>query len=155
MLPPYFGSLALTTPTTEEAARRDGIKLVKGTWLRHLITRKAKHLQHDSKQFVRNQDEWERPTADLDEADLLTSRFQGEGIETHALLLDLDVEHTYLPSTQEGHGHLLVNVKLSRERWKHLMKSLALAGVIEQGYYDASMARGYASLRLPGTKKEI
>lgn len=130
-------------------------KLVQDSWLRHLVTRKAKHLQHDSTRFLPGQEQADREVVtDLDEADIITSRFQGEGIETHALLLDLDIEHTYVPSSTPGHGHLLINAKLTQHEWLRVMNLLASVGVIEQGYREMSEKRGYASLRLPWVKKE-
>jgi hypothetical protein len=92
-------------------------------------------------------------TEDADKANLITSRYKGEGIETHALLLDLDVEHIYVPSSTEGHGHLIVDAKLSRNEWEKVMRVLTDAGIIGPGYESASRLRGFASLRLPWVKK--
>lgn len=121
-------------------------------WLKWLGLRRGE-LQTDSDQipelYVDALEE-----APLDQANLVVSRYAGGGIETHALLLDLDVEHEYWPSSTEGHGHLLVNLKLTRQEWQRVMQVLRDVGVISPGYHDHSQRRGFASLRLPWIKKE-
>lgn len=92
--------------------------------------------------------------ADTEDAVLVTSRYKGEGIETHALLIDLDVPHVYVPSSTEGHGHLLVDVKLTEREWQTTMRLLSEVGVVGRGYTWASLERGFASLRLPWIKKK-
>ena len=89
-----------------------------------------------------------------EDANLVTSKYKGEGIETHALFIDLDVPHIYVPSSTEGHGHLLVDVKLTKTEWLKAMNALETAGLIGRGYKWASLDRGFASLRLPWIKKE-
>lgn len=122
------------------------------TWLKWLGLRRGE-LQTDSDQipelYVDALEE-----APLDQANLVVSRFAGGGIETHALLLDLDVEHEYWESSTPGHGHLLVNLKLTRQEWQRVMQVLRDVGVISPGYHDHSQRRGFASLRLPWIKKE-
>jgi hypothetical protein len=94
------------------------------------------------------------PLADLATANLITSvRRSDEGLKKHALLLDLDVPHVYLPSSTPGHGHLMIDLQLNHREWETVMLALADAEVLEKGYVDASIARGYSALRLPWIKK--
>lgn len=123
------------------------------TFVKHLRFRKGQ-LEKDSEQMPSVYVDEERVIADPIEANLITSCFQGEGIETHALLLDLDVEHVYVPSSTEGHGHLYVNVKLTRREWEAVMQALDNAGVIGNGFRQHSLQRGYASLRTPWVRKQ-
>lgn len=74
--------------------------------------------------------------------------------EKHKLILDLDHPAMLIPSTTPGHSHLYVDVEISWERYAALLLALAEAGVIERGYADASLARGFTSVRLPWVKKE-
>lgn len=121
------------------------------SWLKDLVTRNGGDMKGSSSDPTSlGSDPIE---ADLDTANLVTSRFKGRGIETHALLLDLDVPHTYIPSSTEGHGHLLIDVQLGKRQWENVMRQLATNGIIEQGYASASIAKGYAALRLPWVKK--
>lgn len=76
------------------------------------------------------------------------------GREKHKLILDLDHPAMLIPSTTPGHSHLYVDVEMSWERYAALLLALAEAGVVERGYADASLARGFTSVRLPWVKKE-
>ena len=121
------------------------------SFVRHLRFRRGQ-LERDSEQGASVYIDEEQVIAQAD-ANLITSRYEGEGIETHALLLDLDVEHIYVPSSTKGHGHLYVNLKLSRWDWERVMRELAAVGVIGAGYHEHALRRGYASLRPPWIKK--
>lgn len=73
---------------------------------------------------------------------------------THAVLLDLDVPAWLIPSSTEGHAHLYVDVRCSWRDYKRFLKASAKAGLIEQGYADASIRRGHSALRLPWVRKK-
>jgi hypothetical protein len=73
---------------------------------------------------------------------------------TQRPLLDLDCPHFYLPSTTKGHGHLGLNVPMSRFKWSVLMAVLGWTGVLERGYVLWSLRRGANFIRTPDTKKE-
>lgn len=71
----------------------------------------------------------------------------------HRVLLDLDVPHVYVPSSTDGHGHLIIDVP---QDFKTLQKLLQLLGdmhILQYGFVDATTARGETWLRTPGTKK--
>lgn len=72
----------------------------------------------------------------------------------HIVALDIDHEALLIPSTTPGHHHLYINVEMDWDKYAYLLRALAYAGVIEEGYRNASMERGYTALRTPWTKKE-
>lgn len=91
----------------------------------------------------------ERP----EDANCVSSLLKGED-GWQAPVLDLDVPHTYVPSSTPGHGHLLIDVPMSQERWSKLMTALMDAGILEAGYVESALRRGHAELRLPGVVKK-
>lgn len=66
----------------------------------------------------------------------------------------IDVPHHYVPSTQEGHGHLYIDVELSNWAWFWLMVRLYRAGIIEQGYFAWGIRRWGNFVRREGVTKE-
>lgn len=76
-----------------------------------------------------------------------------EGTNLHAPILDLDFPHHYIPSTNPGHGHLYLDVPMSRLRMIFLLWALRVAGVIEQGNWWWSLRRGGTFVRVPGVQK--
>ena len=89
----------------------------------------------------------------LADADVITSKVD-VSLDIHTVMLDLDVPARLIPSTTPGHSHLYIDVPMSWSRYKHLLWALKAACVIEPGYYQASVRRGFTSLRLPWIKKE-
>src|SRR5881398_984978 len=59
----------------------------------------------------------------------------------HKVLLDLDVEHYYVPSSTEGHGHLYINVDLSTAQYNVLLFTLQHLGIIQKGFAFLSIKR--------------
>lgn len=93
----------------------------------------------------------------LDEANIVTSKMikQKEGEFTrHKPLLDIDVPCKLVASTTPGHYHLYINYELDWPQYVHLLYVLADVGIIEEGYMQASVKRGYSAVRLPWIKKE-
>lgn len=91
-------------------------------------------------------------TIDVTEADVITSAVHNKP-ETHKLILDLDLPAQLIPSTTAGHFHLYVDKEIPWRTYKKLLKVLAQAGLIEQGYANVSLERGYTAARLPWIKK--
>jgi hypothetical protein len=94
--------------------------------------------------------------ANLNDANVVTSRyvgFDGEGPD-HKVVIDLDMDAALIPSTTPGHHHLMINKTLSWEDYSFLLKALETVGIIEKGYYKASIIRGATVIRTPWTKKE-
>lgn len=84
-------------------------------------------------------------------ANLVSSAIKGT--DDHTPMLDLDVEAYLIPSSTPGHSHLYIEKPMSWRKYKKLLKALSQAGIVEEGYYKASVARGYSALRLRGVKK--
>ena len=72
---------------------------------------------------------------------------------THRPVLDLDFEAHLTPSSTPGHHHLFLDLPIPTEKYLDLLDALAVAGVIEQGYAEASRRRGFSAVRLPWVAK--
>ncbi len=75
------------------------------------------------------------------------------GVEYHAPVLDLDLEHVYYESSTPGHAALLLNVSLTWDDYMELIDVLESYGIIQHGFAEASRQRGYSAVRTPWTKK--
>lgn len=73
----------------------------------------------------------------------------------HKILLDLDVEHHYIPSSTTGHAHLYINKVLNHEEYRELLRVLKKYGILGEGTASQIDRDGCTSLRLPGIQKEI
>lgn len=87
----------------------------------------------------------------LDEATIVTSHIKNS--YKHKILLDIDMPAFLVPSTTPGHHHLMINKVMEWSRYVDLLNALARAEVVEQGYVDSSLERGYTAVRLPWIKK--
>lgn len=99
----------------------------------------------------------------LDEANVISSlidpvKFDLADVEPtpklHTVVLDIYVPATMVDSTSPGHHHLFIDSVMTQDTYFALLDALANAGVIEQGYANASKARGFSAVRLPWVKKE-
>jgi len=88
-----------------------------------------------------------------DKANLITSLVKNGSVKVHAPVIDLDIPCELLPSSQLGHYHLYIHKEISWIRYVDILKALAAAGIVEQGYCDSSLKRGYSSLRPIGKTK--
>lgn len=97
--------------------------------------------------------------ADPADANLVTSLYKGESVwganRKHAVLLDLDIPAELLQSSTWGCSHLYIEpqVPLTDEQLFKLLDMLAECGIIQQGFANASKARGYTALRPPWVDK--
>lgn len=89
---------------------------------------------------------------DIETADIVTSH--DPGLNRHRPVLDIDFPVSVIPSSTPGHHHLYIDKPMEWTRYQLLLEALADAGVIEQGYANVSIARGYTSVRLPWVKKQ-
>lgn len=89
--------------------------------------------------------------ARIEDADVVSSQIYGT--RSHTVMLDLDVPAYLVPSSTPGHTHLYIDVAIPWRQYKRLLRLLAKVGVIEKGYYRASVARKGTHLRLPGVSK--
>jgi hypothetical protein len=101
-------------------------------------------------------------TADLDQANLITSRVAGQiedgfldllGGPNHKVVLDIDLPARLLPSSTPGHHHLFIDKAIPWDDYVNLLEALAACGLVERGYVYASKERGYTCVRLPWVKK--
>ncbi|WIC89071.1 hypothetical protein SEA_OTTAWA_25 [Arthrobacter phage Ottawa] len=113
--------------------------------------------------FTRNPDssggrpERERPQhcADIKQAQVITSRVEyPQQTDMHKPVLDIDFPIQCVPSTTEGHFHLFMDKELTWTQYRRLLDALTDAGIIEQGYRNASIAREYTAVRVPWVRKE-
>ena len=70
---------------------------------------------------------------------------------THALLLDLDIEHFYVQST--SNHHLMLNTNLSDDALKEVVDVLVKHGILQEGIKRQLERDGHLSLRMPGMIK--
>lgn len=104
-------------------------------------------LEHDNYEVIKVEQRTQVPKR---EATLVSSKLvDGQ----HAPALDIDLPCRLVPSTTEGHFHLFIDKPMSWRRYKALLKALKNAGVIEEGYYGASVRRRMTMLRMPHIKK--
>lgn len=69
----------------------------------------------------------------------------------HAVTLDLDYDAQLLESRTEGHHHLYLDSRksVSWKQYKKLLKQMAKCGLLEDGYVEASIKKGFTALRKP------
>lgn len=72
----------------------------------------------------------------------------------HTVMLDLDLPARLVPSSTPGHSHLYIDAAVPWDKYAALLRALADADVIEDGYANASIVRGHTALRLPWISKE-
>lgn len=91
-------------------------------------------------------------TAASGEAANLVSSLLENG--AHSPVLDLDFSARLIPSSTEGHFHLYLDgLEIPWDRYEPLLKALADAGVIGEGYAHHSIERGQSVLRREGVTK--
>lgn len=90
----------------------------------------------------------------MEEVDGFMSQLLGaDQVYLHRPVLDLDMNAALIPSATEGHFHLYIDHLVSWESYERLLEAMAECGILEQGYVDASIDRGYSSARLPTKPK--
>jgi hypothetical protein len=92
-------------------------------------------------------------TDNLDEANVITSAVKATAGMTHKVVLDIDLPAKLVPSSTEGHFHLYIDHEVAWPKYEALLDALADAGIVEQGYVGASVARGFTAARLPWIRK--
>lgn len=65
----------------------------------------------------------------------------------HFPCIDMDYPVFAMPSRTPGHTHLYIERAVSWDNYKKLLKALLECGLIEQGYYNASINHGMTLLR--------
>ncbi len=95
----------------------------------------------------------EATTADVDAANIITSEVAGKP-GRHKVVLDLDLPAKLIPSSTEGHFHLMIDKEMDWEDYQRLLWVLADLGIVEEGYASSSDERGYTAVRLPWIHKD-
>jgi hypothetical protein len=72
-----------------------------------------------------------------------------DGSDLHMPALDIDFDARLLPSRTEDHWHLYLDRPMKWWRYRLMLWALKIAGVIEPGYYRASVQRKMTFLRRP------
>ena len=99
-----------------------------------------------------NPDRTEVKPFDLHKANCLSSEIVGMP-NHHKVVLDIDMP-VVLHESSPGKFHLIIDKTLHWENYEMLLRALCFAGIIEQGYYQASYERRATFIRLPWIKKE-
>ncbi|MEO2133362.1 hypothetical protein [Microbacterium sp.] len=95
-------------------------------------------------------------TRDVANATVATSKVvpvEGSEENLHKVVLDIDIPAKLVPSSTPGHSHLYIDKAMPWGDYFELLSVLADVGLIERGYFDASIARGHTAARLPWVKK--
>lgn len=95
-------------------------------------------------------DDNRRPAQGWDDANLV---FSGRPDGLHAPAIDLDIAAFMVPSSTLGHSHLYINNPVSWWRYRRLLRELFMCGIINEGFYKASIERKGTFLRRPGYLK--
>lgn len=92
----------------------------------------------------------------IEKANLITSKTERYpyGVEYHRPVLDIDFPAELIPSSTPGHYHLYLDKQIPKASYMQLLRDLARAGIIQQGFADSAIERGASSARLPWIKKD-
>lgn len=102
----------------------------------------------------------DRPVVGPDEANIITSVVETQprlpkDLVRHAPVIDLDIPCILLDSSTPGHHHLIIDREITWSAYLGILSALVRAGLVEEGYLNASDKRGYTAIRLPWVKKEV
>lgn len=112
----------------------------------------------DSEGHYNPTDEKREPVTDIRAANAIASRtFESllSSDAVHKPVLDIDIPGSALiPSSTPGHFHLYLNRELTWANYAKLLTVLGEVGLLQKGYVDASLNRGYSAVRLPWITKD-
>lgn len=91
----------------------------------------------------------------LETSNVVTSRssVDEDGTVWHKPVLDIDFPVRVAPSSTPGHFHLFLDREMTGDQFFELIDALNSADVLQSGYVEASMQRGFTAVRLPWIKK--
>lgn len=92
--------------------------------------------------------------AEAEESNLVTSKLDYLKGNLHAPALDVDFPVECYESSTPGHYHILIDVPMPWWKYRLLMWWMSKCGILEKGYYKASVARKASYLRKKGVKKK-
>lgn len=143
----------------EERVSKKGVKLF-GLYYERLVAKVA-NLSRDSAQEPDEHEVVWDPEMSPAQANVVTSlmvsagwRDQPKEHMMHAPVLDIDFAIRAVESSTHGHYHLFLDRSMSWEQYQRLLNVLVEVDIIEPGYRDASIERGYTAVRLPHITKE-
>lgn len=111
----------------------------------------------DSEQHYDPATEQREPVTDLGHANAVTSRTVASLLSStpvHKPVLDIDFPAKLVPSSTPGHFHLYLDREISWESYRKLLEVLGEIGLLQSGYVESAVSRGYSAVRLPWVKKE-
>ena len=73
----------------------------------------------------------------------------------HYPCIDIDIPIRLVPSSTPGHSHLYVDAPYQWDDYVELLEALTEAGIVEVGYFDASVKQGGTTVRMPHVKKVV
>lgn len=88
-----------------------------------------------------------------EKANLVSSRLEYLRGKLHAPALDIDYPVQCYESSTPGHYHVLIDVPMSWWKYRILMWWMSVCGILEKGYYKASVKRKASYLRKKGVLK--
>jgi hypothetical protein len=97
-----------------------------------------------------------RQVVGFDAANVLSSALvddEGKPTGFHTIAIDIDRPVRVRETDTPGHYHLFIDVPMPWEDYKAVLEALVNAGVVEEGYYRASVEREATMLRLPWVHK--
>ena len=86
------------------------------------------------------------------DADLICSDL-AKNLGMHKPVIDID-HPCRLVESSPGKFHLYIDKEVAWVRYQSLLQSLVEAGIVEPGYEEASLARGYTAVRHPDRLKK-
>jgi hypothetical protein len=90
-------------------------------------------------------------STDLAESTLISSQVLGS--DMHKPCIDVDLPVRVYPSSTLGHFHLYIDKEMTWWNYRRLLRALVKAGIVERGFYKASLSRKATHLRLPWIRK--
>lgn len=90
--------------------------------------------------------------APADTAELVCSDVAGE--DHHLPVIDLDFQAQLVPSGTPGHFHLYLDQPVEWDAYVRVLTAMALAGLVQWGFRDTTVRRGFGSVRHPDRPKQ-
>lgn len=128
------------------------------------FTRVARNLQAGDIDFANSPNsgevdlsevDWEKLITEkpLAEANSVSSRTTGPFGGMHKVVIDLDMDAALWETSTPRHHHLIIDNEMTWPVYERLLTALKDAGLIEEGYWNACMARKASWIRTPWTRK--
>lgn len=108
----------------------------------------------ESDTYVTPEDEIRQAVTDPKDANLISSEHRAPGSKFHYLMLDLDIPHQYIPSSTEGHGHLIIEKVMHEDTMWKILDMLVKAGILQEAFVTLAKRRGAVFLRHPDHPKK-